>query len=90
MIFLSEMTLLRWLNFLPAFLNDSHSLALLDLFLFSDTSISFTMAFPPFGKSDHLVVSVSINFLSNLKWDVPFHVELMAILLPIGMVFVII
>ena len=52
---------------------DSHSPALLDLFLFSDTSICFTMAFWPLGNSDLVVVSVSINFLSNSKLDSPFH-----------------
>ena len=41
---------------------DSHSPALLDLFLSSDTSICSAMAFPPLGNSDHVVVSVSIDF----------------------------
>ena len=31
------------------------------------------MAFPPLGNSDHVVVSVSIEFQSNSKWDAPFH-----------------
>ena len=31
------------------------------------------MAFPPFGNSDHVVVSVSIDFLSNSKCDAPFY-----------------
>ena len=52
---------------------DSHSPALLDLFISSDTSISSTMAFPPFGNSDHIVVSVSIDFPSNSQWDALFH-----------------
>ena len=39
---------------------DSHSPALLDFFLSSDTSICSTMAFPPLVNSDHVVVSVSI------------------------------
>ena len=30
------------------------------------------MAFPPLGNSDH-VVSVSIDFPINSKWDAPFH-----------------
>ena len=51
----------------------SHSPAVLDLFLFSDASIWSTMAFPPLGNSDHVVVSVSIDFPSNLQHDVPFH-----------------
>ena len=41
---------------------DSHSPALLDLFLSSDASICSAMAFPPLGSSDHVVVSVSIDF----------------------------
>ena len=32
-----------------------------------------TMAFPPLGNSDHMVFSVSIDFLSNSKRDAPFH-----------------
>ena len=52
---------------------DSHSTALLDFFLSSDTSICSTMAFPPLGNSDHVVVSVSIDFLSNSQQDAPFH-----------------
>ena len=43
---------------------DSHSPALLDFFLSSDASICSTMAFPPLGNSDHVVVSVSIDFRS--------------------------
>ena len=31
------------------------------------------MAFPPLGNSDHVVVTVSIDFLSNSQQDVPFH-----------------
>ena len=53
--------------------SDSHSPALLDLFLSSDASICSAMAFPPLGNSDHVVVSVSINFPSNSQQDVPFH-----------------
>ena len=52
---------------------DSHSPALLDLFISSDTSICSTMAFPPLGNSDHVVVSVSIDFPINSKQDTPFH-----------------
>ena len=52
---------------------DSHSPALLDLFISSDASICSTMAFPPLGNSDHVVTSVSINFPSNSQWDAPFH-----------------
>ena len=52
---------------------DSHNPALLDLFLASDASICSTMAFPPLGNSAHVVVSVSIDFLSNSQQDAPFH-----------------
>ena len=53
--------------------SDSHSPALLDLFLSSDASICSTMAFPPLENSDHIVVSVSIDFPSNSQPDAPFH-----------------
>ena len=52
---------------------DSHSPAPLDIFFSSDTSICSIMAFPPLGNSDHVVVSVSIDFPSNSQWDAPFH-----------------
>ena len=31
------------------------------------------MAFPPLGNSDHVVVSVSIDFPSNSQQDAPLH-----------------
>ena len=43
---------------------DSHSPVL---------SICSTMAFPPLRNSDHVVVSVYINFPSNSQWDASFH-----------------
>ena len=52
---------------------DSHSPALLDSFLSSDISICSTMAFPPLGNSDHVAVSVSIDFPTNSQQDAPFH-----------------
>ena len=52
---------------------DSHSPALLDLFISSDVSICSTMAFPPLGNSDPVVDSVSIDFPINSKHDTPFH-----------------
>ena len=52
---------------------DSHFHAHLDLFFSSDAGICFTMAFPPFENSDHVVASVSIEFASNSQRDVPFH-----------------
>ena len=44
---------------------DSHSPALLDLFISSNASICSTMAFPPLVRSDHVVVSVSIDLPNN-------------------------
>ena len=52
---------------------DSHSPALLDLFLSSDASICSAMAFPPLGNSDHVAVSVSTDFPSYPQQDAPFH-----------------
>ena len=52
---------------------DSRSSALLDLFLSSEASFCSAMAFPPLGNSDHVVVSVSIGFLSNSQGNAPFH-----------------
>ena len=52
---------------------DSHSPPPLDLFLSSDASICSTMAFPPLGNSDHVVVSVSIDVPINSKQDSLFH-----------------
>ena len=52
---------------------DSHSPALLDLFLSSDASICSTRAFSPLRNSDHVVVSVSIDFPTNSQRDAPFH-----------------
>ena len=74
-IFLSQMTLLRWLTFLLRSKTDSHSPALLYLFLSSDASICSTMAFPPLGNSDHVdhVDTVSIDFPSKSQQDPLFH-----------------
>ena len=46
---------------------DPQSPALLDLFISSDVSICSTMAFLPLRNFDHVVLSVSLNFLSNSK-----------------------
>ena len=42
--------------------SDSHSPALLELFISSDTSICSTMTFTPLGNSNHAVVSVSTDY----------------------------
>ena len=52
---------------------DFPSPALLDFFLSSDASICSAMAFPPLGNSDHVFVSVFIDFRSYSKQDGPFH-----------------
>ena len=52
---------------------DTINPALLDLFLSSDGSVCSAMPFPPLGNSDHLAISVPIDFLSNSKWDALFH-----------------
>ena len=55
---------------------DSHSPALSNLFIYSDTSIYSKMAFPPLGNFDHVVychVLVSTDLLSNSKRDSLFH-----------------
>ena len=55
----------------PRWISDcnSHILALLDLFISSDTSICSAVAFPPLGNSDHVFVSIFIDIPSNLKWN---------------------
>ena len=67
---------------------DSHSSALLDLFLSSDASICSTIAFPPLGNSDHVVDSVSIEFPINSNGMPRFIALLITIL--VLMVFMII
>ena len=52
---------------------DSLSPALLDLFLSSDASICFKMAFPPLGNADYDVALVSVDFPSYSQPDAPFH-----------------
>ena len=66
---------LTWMVHFPTcfLVCDSFSPALLDLFISSNTSICSTMAFPPLGNSEHVVVSVSIDFPSYSQWDAPFH-----------------
>ena len=51
----------------------SHSPAVLDLLISSDTNICSKIPFPPLGNSDHVVVSVSIDFPLNSKQDAPFY-----------------
>ena len=44
-----------------------------DLFIPSDPSICCTMAFLPLGNSDHVAISVSIDFLPNSQQETLFH-----------------
>ena len=60
---------------------DSHSPALLDLFIFSGATICSTIAFPPLGDSDIVLVSDSMPSFMTL---------LMTILMLIGTIFMII
>ena len=68
---------------------DSHSLALLDLFLSPDASICSAMAFPPLGNSDHVVVSVSTDSIKFTR-GCPILSHSMTILVLIRAIFVII
>ena len=52
---------------------DSHSAGHLDLFTPSNANICSTMAFPPMGHFDHVVVLVSIDFTLNSRGDAPFY-----------------
>ena len=66
--------LTQMINFLTRIPDrDSHSPALLDMFLSSDVSICSIMAFPLLKNSDRVVFSVFIDFLSNSKRDAPLH-----------------
>ena len=69
---------------------DSDNPTLLDLFLSSGASICSTMTFSPLGNSDHVVVSVSIDFPSKSQQDALFHCIAYDCSLLIGIVFVII
>ena len=66
------MTLLKKVTFLLG----SLTVILIVLILwvhFSLLALVFVLAFPQLGSSDHVVVSVSIDFLINSKQDTPFH-----------------
>ena len=68
------MILLRLLN-IPTQIPDCdpRSHAFLDLFISSGTTICSTMAFRPLGNSDHIIVSVPIDFPIESKRDALFH-----------------
>ena len=62
-IFFSQLTLFKWLAFLLGSLTVTLTFLLFG-FLFSDAHICSTISFPPLGNSDHVAVSVFIDFLS--------------------------
>ena len=64
----------QMINF-PSWILDhgSQSPGLLDFFFLLMLVLNFTMAFAPLAISDQVVLSVSINFLSNSPWNAPFH-----------------
>ena len=72
-IFLFQMTLLRWLTFLLGYQTVILIVLLFWIYFLLDASICSTMVFPLLGNSDHLVASVSSDFPSNLQRDSPFH-----------------
>ena len=79
------MTLLRWLTFILGSLTVTLTVLLfLNLFISFYASICSTVVFPALRNSDHVAVSVSIDFPSNSKQDVLFHC------IAYGMVFLII
>ena len=75
-IFLYQMILLRYSTFILISLTVTfYSPALLDLFrfFFLRLLLCSIMAFPQLGNSDHVVVSVSIDFPTHSKQNAPFH-----------------
>ena len=66
---------------------DSHSPALLDLFISSDTSICSTVALPPLGNSDHVVLFAFHHVHNGMPHFIALLVTIFRL---IGMVFVII
>ena len=66
-IFLPQITLLRWLTFLLG----SQTVILTVLLQYQQLQLQQT--FPPLGNSDHVVVSVPIDFPSYSLRDAPFH-----------------
>ena len=73
-IFLSQMTLISWLTFLLKSQTVILRVLLFWIYLFLLTLI-FVLQWLSLhlGNSDHVIVSVSINFLSNSQRDAPFH-----------------
>ena len=73
-IFLSQMTLHRWSTFVLGSMTVILKVLLLWICLFLLMLVFvLTTAFPPFGNSDHVVVSVSIDFPINSKRNALSH-----------------
>ena len=73
-IFLSQMTLLRWLTFLLGSQTVILIVLLFWIYFFLLMLVSVLQwLFPRLGNSDHVVISVSMVFPSNQQWDAPFH-----------------
>ena len=68
-IFLSQMTLLRWLIFLLKFLTVTLTVLLFWIYFFL-LMLAFVVQWLPLH---HIFVSVSIYFPSNSKWDATFY-----------------
>ena len=80
-IFLSQMTLLRWLTFLLGFQTVILIVLLFwNYFFLPMLGFCTKMAFLPLGNVDHVFVSVSIDFLSNSQWDALLHLIALTIL----------
>ena len=67
------MTIPRWLTFLLGSLAVTLIVLLFWICSYLLTSICSTIAIPLLGNSDHVVVSISIDFPSNSKRDALFH-----------------
>ena len=66
--------LIQMINFPPQIPGcDFHGPGILDFFLSSDTSIHSNMAFLPLEISDHIIVSISIDFPSYSQQNAPYH-----------------
>ena len=68
------MTLLRWLTFLLRFLTATLAILVFQIYLFL-LMLVFALKWLSLrlGNSDHVAVSVSIDFPANSERDVPFH-----------------
>ena len=72
-IFPSQKTLLRWLNFLLRSQSVILTVLLFWIYFSPDASICSAMDLPPLANSDYVFVSVSIDFPTNSQRDTLFH-----------------